>query len=137
MERLKRALEQCERAAGTLISILREKETEIVRDATIQRFEYTFEAVWKTLKLYLKEQEGIVAGSPKECFRQALAVGLVNKEECETGLAMVNDHNLTSHTYMEAVAKLIYSRVGGYSKLIQALLKRMKTRSFSDSSSGT
>ncbi len=130
MERLKRALEQCERAARTLLAIFQEKETEIVRDATIQRFEYTFEAVWKALKLYLEEQEGIIAGSPKECFRQALAVGLVSKEECETGLAMVNDRNLTSHTYMESVSKLIYSRVRGYAELMKILLERIKARSF-------
>ena len=40
-------------ALKSLENILNEKENVIVRDATIQRFEYTCEAMWKALKLYL------------------------------------------------------------------------------------
>jgi len=36
-------------ALKTLEDILKEKKSGIVRDATIQRFEYTFEAMWKAL----------------------------------------------------------------------------------------
>ncbi len=51
MEKLK--IDSFGRALTSLEEILKEKENTIVRDATIQRFEYTFEAMWKALKFYL------------------------------------------------------------------------------------
>lgn len=51
-----------ERQAEALASAARLTEacalekTELVRDAVIQRFEFTFEAVWKALKVYLVRQ---------------------------------------------------------------------------------
>jgi len=41
----------------------------IERDAAIQRFEFTFEAVWKAVKSVLFEREGIDVGSPKAVIR--------------------------------------------------------------------
>ncbi|MFH1963456.1 MAG: nucleotidyltransferase substrate binding protein [bacterium] len=61
------------KAIDTLKDILKESFTIIVRDATIQRFEYTFEALWKFLKAWLKEREGIICNSPKACFREAFS----------------------------------------------------------------
>ncbi len=43
-------------SAARLAEAVSQAETEIIRDATIQRFEFTFEAVWKALKLYLERQ---------------------------------------------------------------------------------
>lgn len=43
MEKLARRIKEAENALDTLREVLREPYTVIVRDATIQRFEYTFE----------------------------------------------------------------------------------------------
>lgn len=40
--------------------------TEIERDALIQRFEFTFELVWKCAKEYLYVEEGMDVASPKK-----------------------------------------------------------------------
>jgi hypothetical protein len=61
LERLEVRYEDAKRAIGTLREILLEPFTAIVRDAAIQRFEYTFEAYWKFIKEYLKIREGIIA----------------------------------------------------------------------------
>jgi hypothetical protein len=50
MERLRMKYRDAVNAAQTLGDILKEPFSVIVRDATIQRFEYTFEALWKFLK---------------------------------------------------------------------------------------
>ncbi|AEH46028.1 Nucleotidyltransferase substrate binding protein HI0074 [Thermodesulfatator indicus DSM 15286] len=55
----------------------------IFRDASIQRFEYTFEVVWKVLKQFLWEIEKLECYSPKSCFRTAGQVGLLSPEETE------------------------------------------------------
>lgn len=74
MERLKLKCEIADKALRTLEDIVREPYSLIVRDAAIQRFEYTFEAVWKFLREYLGEKEGIISNSPKACFREALTL---------------------------------------------------------------
>lgn len=75
MERLTLKYKDTLHALNTLNEILRQPFSIIVRDATIQRFEYTFEALWKYIKEYLKEREGIIANSPKSCFRELFSLG--------------------------------------------------------------
>lgn len=55
------------KALDSLAEALRMPFSLIVRDASIQRFEYTFESVWKLLKAYLGVLEGIACNSPKQC----------------------------------------------------------------------
>lgn len=124
MERLKLARENAHHALETLEQILTEPVSTIVRDASIQRFEYTFETVWKLLKVYLLEIQGIDAGSPKACFREAFKVGILTQEQTEQGMKMTDDRNLTSHTYIEAVAAAVYSRIHIYAGLMRLLLEK-------------
>ncbi|MFZ0257463.1 MAG: HI0074 family nucleotidyltransferase substrate-binding subunit [Gammaproteobacteria bacterium] len=84
----------------------------IERDVAIQRFECSFEAVWKATQRYLQDMEGIDATSPKAVIRAALRSALLNETEARQALQMADDRNLISHTYHEAVAKLIFSRAG-------------------------
>jgi hypothetical protein len=69
MEKLKERFSSCERALGTLDQGLRTAFSVMVRDASIQRFEYSFESLWKLLKAYLEQYEGIVCNSPADCRR--------------------------------------------------------------------
>jgi nucleotidyltransferase substrate binding protein (TIGR01987 family) len=78
-------------------------------DSCIQRFEFTFEALWKTLKVVLLEKEGIEANSPKSVLNAAYKQRLINNEEI--WLAMLEDRNHTSHTYDEETADHIYENV--------------------------
>ncbi len=52
-----------------------------VRDSAIQRFEFCVDLSWKTLKSILKENHGIECASPKECLRQAFAVGIFVEDD--------------------------------------------------------
>jgi nucleotidyltransferase substrate binding protein (TIGR01987 family) len=123
LEKLKRKLEDAKKAIVTLEEILMEKYSKIVRDATIQRFEYTFEVAWKLLKEYLYHKEGIVCNSPKSCFREAFSVGLLNEEETVLFIQMTDDRNLTSHTYDEEIAENLYKKVKNYYTLLKSLIE--------------
>lgn len=80
-----------------------------LKDGVIQRFEFTYELCWKTLKYFL-EKEGIQeAKSPKSTFREAFSYGLI--EDGELWITMLNDRNLTSHVYDEEVAIKIYNKI--------------------------
>lgn len=119
MEELKKNYISAEKALRAFKVVLEEPVTQIIRDAAIQRFEFTFEITWKTLQKYLKQQEGITANSPKSVFREGLSVGLFTEEETELALAMTDDRNLTVHTYHEELAKKIYNKLPVYYELLK------------------
>jgi len=110
------------RAWKTLSEILKAEKTVANRDAAIQRFEYTTEALWKCLQTYLKEKEGIECYSPKSCLRETKAVGLLDEAETLLGLQMIDDRNMTSHAYHEEVALKIFEKLPQYSKLMEHLI---------------
>ena len=119
MELVKRKVNTARRALKTLQELLDKDSPSIVeRDAAIQRFEYTFEAVWKAGKLFLREVEGLEIGSPKGVMRSFLQVNLLTEDQTALGLSMVDDRNLTSHTYNESLADQIYGQLGTYSDLM-------------------
>lgn len=119
MERVKERLAIARKALRTLLEILQEPKTAIIRDAAIQRFEYTFEAVWKSVQMYLRKMESLEAGSPKGAIRFSHQVGLLTEEQTRWALAMADDRNLTVHTYNEALAEMIYSHLLQYAPLMR------------------
>lgn len=109
------------RALDTLREIMDEPYSVIIRDAAIQRFEYTFEATWKLIKEYLFEMEGIICNSPKSCFREAFKMGLLDESESMQALYMTDDRNMTTHTYHEDIAEEIYKELAGYYSLMNKI----------------
>lgn len=89
-------------------------------DATIQRFEFTFELAWKLLKEYFAEK-GIILNYPKEILKEAFATNVINDEDI--WIHMLVDRNMTSHTYDEKLADEIYKRIKIYVPAIEELLK--------------
>ncbi|OAG27094.1 hypothetical protein TH606_08860 [Thermodesulfatator autotrophicus] len=99
----------------------------VFRDASIQRFEYTFEVVWKVLKGFLWKIEKLECYSPKSCFRTAGKVDILSPEETEMALK-VDARNATSHTYREEVARIIYRDLPKYTELMENILKRVEEK---------
>jgi nucleotidyltransferase substrate binding protein (TIGR01987 family) len=100
-------------------------ESDLVRDAVIQRFKFTFEVVRKTLKLYL-ERQGHECGGPRPTLKKVFAEGLVSTpDEADIWMQMLEDRNLTVHTYREDLAEDIYARIV---RSYAILLERMATR---------
>lgn len=129
MERVSERIALAQKALATFEELATLAAPSVIeRDAAIQRFEYSFEAVWKAAQRYLKEMEGIEAASPKAVIRVALRSALLDETEAREALQMVDDRNLTSHAYHEAVAKLIFSRAPGYAALMHAWVERLQER---------
>lgn len=108
MERLKERIRIAEDALRTFDEILEEPiQDEIHRDAAIQRFEYSFEAVTKAVQRYLQIKEGLVVGSPKSVVRNSFQVGLIGEAETEQALLMVDDRKpYGTHVQSEACSFL-------------------------------
>ncbi|MBI4562335.1 MAG: nucleotidyltransferase substrate binding protein, partial [Candidatus Rokubacteria bacterium] len=68
-----------EQALSRLDEALARSEDAIVRDACIQRFEFTFEMAWKALQRYALA-EGLECVSPRDCFRAAFRLGLIEND---------------------------------------------------------
>lgn len=93
---------------------------EELRDAVIQRFEFSLETTWKLFKAHY-ENEGIKLDTPKAVFRQLHASNLINYEETEFALKMVDDRNLSSHTYNEALAIEIANKIPEYYQFLSRI----------------
>lgn len=78
--------------------------TEAERGGLIHFFETAFELTWKTLKDYL-EAEGFVANSPRDTLKQAFQNGLLT--DGTQWMEMLDDRNLTAHTYDDATSKKV------------------------------
>ena len=129
MDRLKIRMEESQKAYKTFLDALNVKNpTTLERDGAIQRFEYTFETVWKTAQLYLTEVESLPANSPKGAFRALGESGILSAGETIQALAMADDRNRTVHTYIEAVAVLIYGQLKAYSVLLAEIVRRISEK---------
>lgn len=80
-----------------------------VRDGAIQRFEFTSELAWKTVREYLLSEGVTDINSPKKVMREAYNNDLI--ENTEGWLRILDDRNLTSHVYDDEDAKDIYNRI--------------------------
>jgi len=125
LEKLKLRSETAIKALKTLAEIVDEPYSTIVRDASIKRFEYSFDIFWKLIKDYLRVQEGIECASPKSCFREAFKVGILSEEETVKALEMTDERNLSTHTYDEEAIEEIYQRVRDYWKLMDNICVRI------------
>jgi len=100
---------------------------ELARDGIIQRFEFTFELAWKTLKAVFEDEGLIGLNSPKTVLREALTAGLISDEEL--WLDMLNDRNSTTHIYSESLSLDIYNRIHDrYGIALEELAKNIESR---------
>ncbi len=98
--------------------------TDLEIDGTIQRFEFTYRAFWKLLKSYL-QQEGVLANTPKECFKEAFRIGIIENQE--SALKMVDDRNLTVHIYDLKTSREVFERIRlAHRLLFKNAIERMK-----------
>jgi len=104
-----------------------DKVDDLSRDGIIQRFEFTFELAWKSLKV-LFENEGLTGlNSPKTVLREAFGAELIKDDEL--WLAMLNDRNTTAHIYSEQLSIEICNNIQAkYVNEFANLLEKIKIR---------
>ena len=126
MERFKERRKEFSKALERLKEALQEKDTEIVVDGVLHRFEFTLELAWKTMKDYL-EYDGIISktDSPREVIKAAFQYDLI--EDGEQWIKMMLARNSLSHLYDEETSREIYSDIKEeYVNLFEDLNKKFK-----------
>ncbi len=119
MKEIEISIDNFSDAVSRLEEGIQKAKDELARDGVIQRFEFTFELFWKTLKLILNF-EGIACNTPRNCIKEAFRNEMI--VESEIYLDMLDDRNRSSHIYDETTSKEIFERIktGYLSKLKKA-----------------
>lgn len=97
---------------------------EFIRDAAIQRFEFTFELTWKTLRRILK-YKGLEINNPRDVFRNAAQQGLI--ADPQQWFTFIENRNLTTHTYDEKIAMHIYQVLPTFNKALTELINKINS----------
>lgn len=128
-EAVKRALQSLEFSARKFVVVEKDglEDYRETRDSFIKRFEYSLDTFWKFLMLYMTDVLKVTLDqpSPKRVFQKALEMKLLQQEEYAQCLTMVDDRNMTSHTYNEALAEEISKQLPGYFELMHTIFMRL------------
>ena len=93
----------------------------------IKAFEYTFELAWNTVRDLLRSQGDASLLGSRDTLREAFRLGLI--EDGEAWMLMIQDRNLTSHTYNRSTADEIAAHiVASYLPCFQRLRSRLERR---------
>lgn len=77
-------------------------------EVAAKRFEYTYESLWKTVRLFLLEEKGVECNSPMDCFKALYAVGLVDEKYSEELPRIVKMRNRVAYIYDFSLAEEVF-----------------------------
>jgi len=109
MEKFRRGLESLEKSLRKFEEAVTNplfEETfslEFQIEILTKRFEYTYEALWKAVKEFLRLR-GIEGYSPRACFEALYKEGLISEEVAETLFEAILIRNSLVHIYDEEAA---------------------------------
>lgn len=108
IENFRRAVERLQEA---LADSAQNPESTVIRDGVIQRFEFTFELAWKSLREYMADQGADMSGVvfSKQVFKAAYAAQLIDDEQ--VWLDMLTSRNITSHVYDDQQAAQVVADI--------------------------
>lgn len=86
--------------------------SDLEKEGVVQRFEYTFELAWKTLKDYLVHN-GVAFDqiTPRSVIKQAFAAKII--DDGQTWIDMLEQRNLMSHTYDNEKLDTVFRAISG------------------------
>ena len=132
MERLQQNLANYNKALlsleSNIVKIKRLSEEvedfDIYRDSTIQRFEYSVELSKKLMGNYIEQIDKRIHGQ-KLILKKAYEFELIDNE---IWFEMIDDRNITSHEYSEALAKELLYKIYDYTIELRAFYNIMEKR---------
>lgn len=124
-EKLAAQIVQLEKAVARLSEALSLTPTQINKDATIQRFEFTFELSWKVMRGVALEKGIETAVSPRDSLRTAAQLGLV--QDLEAWFDFFDARNNSSHIYDEEMANAVYEQTKKFLPEVKKLVEQIKS----------
>ena len=97
-----------------------------LQNGKAQKFEYTLELCWKTIKGFIKQHEGIDEASPKKVVKAFYLAGYIPEDEYLELIQAIDDRNKLSHIYEKREFDLIIARLPRYAGILQRALATMR-----------
>jgi nucleotidyltransferase substrate binding protein (TIGR01987 family) len=113
------------KASRSFQESLTQVTSDLTRDGAIQRFKYTFELCWKTMRRLLRAK-GADVNFPKDVFREAAADHLINDPQAWFGF--LEKRHKTTQIYKEEVAKEVFDELSKFNKALQEFLGALAKR---------
>jgi len=133
MEKFRRSLESLEKSLRKFEEAVTNplfEETfslEFQIEILTKRFEYTYEALWKAVKEFLRLR-GIECYSPRACFEALYKEGLISEEVAETLFEAILIRNSLVHIYDEEAAFNYFEKLkkGPFLSAFKSVFERLK-----------
>lgn len=113
-------LSELKTAFSRLEEAMPKVQDQLDKDGAIQRFEFVFELLWKTLKDYVQDKGRFDANSPKDAFRVAADLGLI--DDPQIWFEFLKNRNTAAHIYDEDSANKIYSSIPIFVSSVKSLI---------------
>ncbi len=130
MDKVSRKLDNARQALARFQEVLARPVDDVVRDSAILRFTLATETAWKAARSVIDDQMGaehLTSASPKAMVRESQIAGFLTEEQAEAAMRMMNDRNLTVHTYDEEKANELFSRLPAHAALIESWISAMQS----------
>lgn len=116
-------LTELKTALARLKEAVPEVKSQLEKDGAIQRFEFVFELVWKTLKDYAEDRGRFDAASPKDAFRVAADLGVI--DDPLIWFDFLKSRNEATHLYDEQKANNVFSQIPNFIDAIENLISKI------------
>lgn len=97
-----------------------------LQNGKAQKFEYTLELCWKSIKAFLKQHEGIDEASPKKVVKAFYLAGHLPEDDYLELIQAIDDRNKLSHIYEKREFDLIVARLPRYAEIQRRALDAMQ-----------
>jgi nucleotidyltransferase substrate binding protein (TIGR01987 family) len=124
-QRLVDSLDNLSRVNASLhLALQASPRSALVVAGIIKNFEFNYELSWKALRRLLAFH-GVVTSSPRQAITEGYRKKFIDNEK--TWLEIIEDRNLTVHTYDETFALLMAKRIEAkYLGQFDVLLRRLE-----------
>lgn len=113
------------RALATLEEALAAPDSSFVRDATVKRYEYTYELSGKMMQRFLAGREEDIPPTRRDLFREAAGFGLIDDPRVWFGFH--ENRNKTAHAYGEKAAREVIAMARDLAPAVARLIAALET----------
>ncbi len=98
-EQLKKAVKDFETSLSIDTQSIAPKIIDTIQSGQVQKFEVVVDLLWKTLKVFLFEINGIIENSPKKVIKKYFQLEECEYSDYEWLIKMINMRNELRHIY--------------------------------------
>ncbi len=114
IEQLHAAIEDFESALAVNHEDFSPRVADLVQNGQIQKFEFTIELFWKTVRVFLLEFHGLDIPSPKPAIKNYFELGHIDYPGLERLLRALEIRNSLSHLYKKEAFVALHAEILGF-----------------------